>query len=186
QGIKFDPDVIDPEIINIAQKVFDQYAKIPSIEIWTEVSPVSLMRQIDFFWDSGMFADKKQALDICELIRQELVMIEKQAETGKKFQIDGSPATSENNFMFYWSEIEIGNNCIYVEIEDIKRVYLGYNTFNKLTTQNAYFSQEVENWIKNLIKKSNLLSKVSEKLRHQFFKKLSKNLEIIEARISSE
>jgi hypothetical protein len=46
-----------------------------------------------------------------------------------------------------------------------------------MTTTNSLFVNEAEEWLKNLIKKSNLISGISEKQRNQFFKKLFSKLE---------
>jgi hypothetical protein len=40
---------------------------------------------------------------------------------------------------------------------------------NSLATANPQFCEETEHWLKNLEKKSTLISGVSEKLRYKFF-----------------
>ncbi|MBN2521510.1 MAG: hypothetical protein JXB17_13440 [Bacteroidales bacterium] len=177
QGVKFNPEIISNEIIELGQEVYNLYTKIPSIEIWTEVSPISLFKQIEFFWDAGIFQAKDDALSICDQVKELFLLVEKQAELGKKLDTKGNVVSFENNYSLYWSEIEIGNNCILVEIDGEKIVYMGFNTFNKLSTRNKYFCNEIDIWVKNLIKKSNLISDVSEKQRYRFFKRLNEGLE---------
>ncbi len=177
QGVKFNPEIISNEIIELGQEVYNIYTKIPSIEIWTEVSPISLFKQIEFFWDAGIFQSKDDALSICDQVKELFLLVEKQAELGKKLDTKGNVVSLEKNYSLYWSEIEIGNNCILVEIDEEKIVYMGFNTFNKLSTRNKYFCNEIDIWVKNLIKKSNLISDVSEKQRYRFFKRLNEGLE---------
>ena len=82
------------------------------------------------------------------------------------------PGHGSRNFTMYYSEIEIGNNCILVNVNNMSRVYLTYNTFNKISTANQKFCDETKTWINYLISKSNLISGVSEKQRLQFVNKM--------------
>ena len=177
QGIKFAGQLVNKEILELGQELYDVYAKIPSIEIWTEITPIGLYKQIEFYWDSGFFQSKENALAICDQVKEEFLSLEKQAEIGRKFDSKGNIASDENSYLLYWSEIEIGNNCVLTDIDGIKTVYLSFNTFNKLTTRNEYFCEEINKWLKNLIKKSNLISDISEKHRCRFFKRINEGLE---------
>ena len=184
QGIKFDSQLINKEILEIGQELYDLYAKIPSVEIWTELTPVSLYKQIEFFWDTGIFRSKDDALAICDSAKEEFSLLEKEATIARKYDSKGSLAPDENNYILYWSEIEIGNNCILAEIEGEKAVYLAFNTFNKLTTRNKYFCGEIDKWLKNLMKKSTLISGISEKQRCRFFNRLNEGLENLRNKIA--
>jgi len=177
QGVKFDSQLVNKEVLNLGRELYDIYAKIPSIEIWTEISPIGLYKQIEFYWDSGFFQSKEDALEICNQVEEEFAAIEKQAETGRKFDSKGNLHDEENSYLLYWSEIEIGNNCVLTDTEGIKTVYLSFNTFNKITTRNQFFCEEIDKWLKNLIKKSNLISGISEKQRHRFFNRINEGLE---------
>jgi hypothetical protein len=92
----------------------------------------------------------------------------------------------KKNFNLYWSEIEIGKNCIFTQINEQKNVYLTYNTFNKITTFNQGFCNDINQWLDNLISKSTPISEVSEKHRYQFFKKIYKELNEVRVRINSD
>jgi hypothetical protein len=183
QGKKYDSQLVSQEILSIGQELYDLYAKIPSVEIWTEVTPISLFKQIEFFWESGIFQSKEDALAICDDAREEFLLLEKEAELGCKFDSKRNLIQCENNYSLYWSEIEIGNNCILTDIGGSKTVYLAFNTFNKLTTRNKFFCDEIDKWLKNLIKKSNLISGISEKQRYRFFKRLNEALDITRSKI---
>jgi hypothetical protein len=177
QGVKYDSQLVNQEILEIAQEIYDLYAEIPSVEIWTEITPISLYKQIEFFWDSGVFQSKEDALAICDSAKELFILLEKEAEIGRKYDSKGKLVSAENNYLLYWSEIEIGNNCILAEVGGEKTVYLTFSTFNKLTTRNKFFCEEINKWLKNLIKKSNLISDISEKQRYRFFKRLNVELE---------
>ncbi len=177
QRIKYNSRLISDDILAAGRDLYDMYAKIPSIEIWTEITPISLFKQIEFFWESNLFETKEVALAICDEVREEFAILQQAATQGCKFNSQKKPVGGDNNYQLYWSEIEIGNNCILTDVEGVKTAYLSFNTFNKLSTRDIVYCEEMDKWQKNLISKSNPLSGVSEKKRSQFFKKLDEGLE---------
>ena len=178
---KFAVEHIQPEFAEIGRKIFEVYCKIPSIEIWTDETINSLIKQIEFYWDSGNFASQEDALIVCAQAKNEIETLNKQAEVsnkGKKLT-DGEP-----NFTLYHSQIEIGNNCIFTKKGDIESIYLSVHTFNKIITGNPGFVDDTKVWLENLIKKSNPISGVSQIHRYKFFKRASDKLERLQKKIT--
>lgn len=169
---KFTLDAIDEELIEIAQSIFDKYATIPSVEIWSDDTANSTLKQIEFYWESGVFDSKETALLICDLFGKVISRIKSQAELCAKTGRDGEISSSENSYLLYQSDVMIGNNCILVEAGSIKSTYLSYHTFNTIQTTNQKFCEETDEWLQNLMKKSNLISGVAEKNRYRYFKKI--------------
>jgi len=172
---KFSAEIIDDEISNIGKEIYNEYNNIPSIEIWTAETINSLIKQIEFYWESGNFATKEDALIVCNQVKAEIKQIELQAELSNK-QIDNSDNES-SSFTLYYSDIEIGNNCIFTKRSDMKAVYLSVHTFNKLITVNQKFVSHTEEWLNNLISKSIPISGVAEKNRYQFFRKANDKID---------
>jgi hypothetical protein len=169
-GKKFTFDIIQPELLEWGKQIHSLYCEIPSIEIWTDESPNSTFRQIEYHWESGLFADSKEALLIIEQYLEILRHIQNQAETGKKIYLNQARAS----FDLYCSEIQVGNNCVLMHAGNTKLAYVRHQTFNTMTTQNAQFCQESEEYIQTLMRKSVLISQVSERQRNQFFQKILK------------
>jgi len=183
KDMKFHRDCISQHIKNICDEIYKLYEKIPSIEIWSDVTPVSLLMQIDYFWHSGIFQDAEEAKCICKLAREAFDIMEKQAELSRKNDLDKDFPAAEQNFSLYQSGIEIGNNTILVRVGDQDTLYLTHNTFNKIVTRDRVFCNETEAWINNLIRKSSLLSGIAEKQRYQFFKNIRLKFQRIEDEI---
>ena len=171
---KFSAEIIDDEISNIGKEIYSEYKNIPSIEIWTAETINSLIKQIEFFWESGNFATKEDALIVCNQVKAEIKQIELQAEQSNKI-LDTDKENSR--FTLYYSDIEIGNNCIFTKRADMKAVYLSVHTFNKLITVNQKFVSHTEEWLDNLISKSIPISGVAEKNRYQFFRKANDKID---------
>lgn len=170
EGKKFEHMVSDPMLKELAREIYELYAKIPSIEIWSDDTVNSTFKQIEFYWDSGVFLNKGDALQICDDLNQMLLRICKQAELNVKLDIHNKPVDVPNNYKLYHSDVMIGNNCILTQVGAQIETYISYNTFNSMSTKNATFCNETEFWLKNLVRKSNLISGVGEKQRYRYFK----------------
>jgi len=177
---KFSVEHISPEFAELGKQIFETYCKIPSIEIWTDETINSLIKQIEFYWDTGNFASQEDALTVCEQALNEIETLSKQAEIGNK---DLKELNDSSNFILYHSQIEIGNNCIYTKRGDVEIVYLSMHTFNKIATGNPEFIADTQVWLNNLIKKSNKISGESQIHRYKFFKRASNKLEKLKAKI---
>lgn len=171
EGKKFDLSIILPELSELGRKIYDEYMVMPSVEIWTESTVLSTVKQIEYCWEAGQFFNSKDAVSVCAQFVQELELIQKQAEFNSKIISDNMAQSDSRNFMLYNCEIEVGNNCILVKTGDLKTVYMTHMTFNKLVTPHAGFCYDTEEWLQNLIKKSILISGSSEKQRYRFFSK---------------
>jgi len=170
---KFNIEHINPIFSELGRQIYNVYCQIPSVEIWTAETINSLVKQIEFYWESGNFASKTDALIVCNEAITEIETLDKQAETGFKNSASGEhPA----EFALYTSDNEIGNNCILTKKGDFESVYLSVHTFNKITGWNPRFVEDTKYWLNNLIKKSTLISGVSQKYRYQFFKQAKAKL----------
>jgi hypothetical protein len=178
---KFSPQLVSEELAELGKKIYEVYCKIPSVEIWTDETINSLIKQIEFYWDSGNFASPEDALIVCEKAKAEIETLQIQAEKSSK--TTGISGT-ESNFTLFHSDIEIGNNCIYTKRDGFESIYLSVHTFNKIKTSDFLFVNDTKLWLENLIKKSNQISGVSQIFRYKFFKKASDKLEKLVEKIT--
>ncbi len=170
---KFEAAHIDKELFEIAKDIYHCYSKIDSIEVWSDDTANSTLKQIEFYWDAGAFKSKEDALLVCEELTTMFARIQKQAEINIKLDVDGKPATNTKNYELYHSDVMIGNNCVMTTMGPHKGAYISYHTFNVMLTTNTNFCNETDLWLKNLIKKSNLISGVAEKQRYRYFKHIN-------------
>jgi hypothetical protein len=166
--LKFNPDFIDDELIDIAKKINQAYNTTESVEIWTEDTLNSTLKQIEYFWENDFFEDKQTALSICDAVEKEIQLLKTHAAAeSKNPHIEGL-----KNFSLYQSEVMLGNNSIIVYINNNKVAFVSNNTFNVMSTNNKTFVEENEMWVNNIMKKSILISGVNEKQRNKFFRLL--------------
>ncbi len=181
QTKKFDWDVIPETLLKITENINAFYLKIPSIEIWTIDTIQTTVKQIEYYFESGAFKNKEDAIAILEDLKSLAETINQFSENESKSDKNKHPVP----FTLYNSDLVIGTNCIHVTNNDQFFSYISFNTLNSLTTANQQFCEEIEHWMKNLIKKSTLISGIAEKQRFQFFNKIYKSIDLAIERIKS-
>ncbi|MBS1636526.1 MAG: hypothetical protein JST26_11475 [Bacteroidetes bacterium] len=180
QGKKFEYGVIPKEQVKIAQKILEEYKTIPSVEIWTNETILTATKQVEYYFDSGVFKNKDVPIELLEEFRQMIEYIRDCAETTRK-----DKSQPEDTYLLYNSDVVLGTNCIYVQTGESNYAYVSFNTLNSLTTNNREFCEETEHWVKNLERKSTLISGVAEKQRFQFFNRTEKHIDSAIERIKN-
>jgi len=182
QGLSVEDVKVPAEWAAEAAKVRESFMSISSTEIWHEDTLKSTLKQIQFYWAAGFFKTQESYMSVLNEMIQLIEMVKKQAEVGKKY----NPITkeySEMDYTLYACDLMIGNNCVYLKSDNKSASYLGYNTFNFIQTKNDYFNRQTEEWLNNLISKSDKVSQISEKTRNQFFKNLLSHIERLKVQI---
>jgi hypothetical protein len=182
QTKKFDWDSIPEKQLQLAHDIYQNYLKVPSTEIWTDETIQTTVKQIEYYFESGAFKDKEDTIVVLQELKKMMLAINRYSEHENK---------SENNklvvtpFSLYNSDLVIGTNCIHINVDHTAYSYISFNTMNSLTTSNQQFCEEIEHWMKNLIKKSTLISGIAEKQRFQFFSKAYKVIDLSIERIKN-
>ena len=184
QSQKFEGTTHDEGLLDIAQKASLAYSEVGCTEIWTEETIASTIKQIKFYHEAGLFIDRKDALEIIEDLKLLIQNLQRQCDLGLKIRPGGS--VSNTPFTCYVSDLMIGNNCVLVNTNGRKNSFLGYNTFNFMSTGNLAFNLQNELWMNNLISKSTQISRTAEKIRNQFFKGLQRQIEDLRIFVEQE
>jgi hypothetical protein len=166
QNEKFRWGIISQQQIDLATSCYNEYMKVSCREVWTDETVLTNLKQIKFYYDSGLLS-LDDALVLMGEHRKLIEMVRSMAEDGRKNKSD-----QNETYVLYSSDVVLGTNCIYVVMGDLKYSYLSFNSINSLTTANTDFCQETETWVRNLEKKGTLISGIGEKQRYQFFNKM--------------
>ena len=165
------------------RQLLSYYVKIPTIEIWSEETICSVLRQVEYCFVSGFFARIEDVFRLCDVLESWLDHVQSQAEHGFQYML-GSPAEGvENNYRLYHNEVLVSDNTILVNMDGQKTSYNTYNVINQLITTNPVFCEQIEKSFRNLMQKSTMISGTSAKERHRFFNILHEKVKALRTRI---
>jgi len=185
QDKKFSFSDYDDEIQKIGRKILIASTKVPTIEIWNEDTFGIFIRQIEYYWVSGLFKDENDIWILCDQLENWIRHIQHQAECGFKFLYGQEAKGVENSFQLYENEIVLNDNTILANLSGFKVAYLTYNVASLLVTSNQDFAGNIESFMRGLIKNSILISSSAAKERSRFFNKLINQVDQFRERIKN-
>jgi plasmid maintenance system antidote protein VapI len=158
------------------KRISDLYLQIPSVEIWNLDCINTTIRQIDYYRETRIFKSQRDIETVYSCLEKLIDHIELQAEYGYKFSL-GKPESEEKiKYSIYINEFILGDNTIAVEMGEEKMVFLNHNVINYIMTNNKDFINYTFETLKILLKKSMLISEISEKERQLFFNNLRERI----------
>jgi len=158
------------EFFETGQKVLDTYEQIDSVEIWNIESLNSTLRQIDYYQEGGLFQSEEDTLKVYEAIEKTMDHLEKQAQLGYKFKPGDPDKKPLGRFRMYFNEVVLGDNQMLGVMDGSKIAYIPHSAANYIATRDELFCEKFYQYLQNLMRRSTLISEVSEKERARFFR----------------
>ena len=177
QNKKFDFDEFNENYGEVVKKVVKNYVQIPTIEIINEDYLNSTFNQIKFYYESGFFNTKGEALMICDKLKELVNHNKREAELGYKYIMGQPEAGVEGNLNLYHNEVINTDNVVAAKMGDEYYCYLVINTVNFMLTSNRKFSKDTYDYLINLRNKSTLISVTAERERNMFYNKVNENID---------
>lgn len=173
---KFNFSDYNEKLLSLGEKILETYNNIPSHEIWNVDNINTYMQQIEYYKDTNVFSSKDDILKLYECLEKMVDHIEAQAEAGYKFNIHvkGSQGAPVH---IYVNEFIIGDNTIMAVINKNPIVFLNHSFINYAGTKDPVFCTYTYEFFQKIIRKSTLVSSVSEKQRSNFFTPMREKLE---------
>jgi plasmid maintenance system antidote protein VapI len=178
RGQKFSFQNIDPRHLELGKKIAAVYEQIPSTEIWNIESINTTIRQIEFYRDAKSFVSEEDVAMLYKTLIKLIDHIERQADLGQKFSIDGSPKNNAINYNLYNNELILGDNSVLADLGTMKVVYLNHSVINFIGTRDERFTSYMFDAFQNLIKKSTQLSHAGERERMRFFNRIRDKMKL--------
>lgn len=174
---KVNLDDYPPELEALGNKVSELYTQLDSLEIWNIESWNTTFHQIDYYLDSQMFQSPDDALRIYEGMEKVVEHLEEQAKLGYKFLASDPEKKPGGKFKMYFNEIVIQDNNMMALLDNTKISFVPHTAINYLMTRDIAYSENFYQYVQNLVKRSTLISEVSEKERARFFRRMHERID---------
>ncbi len=162
----------------LSKKVIDAYNKVPTTEIWNVESINSSIRQIEFLRESGLYKNDADVKILYEKLEVLINHIERQAETGLKFNVGTEPDKHSAPYRLFVNEFVTLDNTLLAEMSNVRLTFINHSVLYFVTTRDEQFNNAMFTNLENLMKKSTLISEVGEKERARFFNRLREKIHI--------
>jgi transcriptional regulator with XRE-family HTH domain len=169
-------DLYSDELNELGEKALALYNQLPSTELWNVENINIAIRQIEFYRDSQMFETDNDALRLYEAWEKVIDHVEMQAERGYKFSYGDPEMKPIGSYRVYFNEVILGDNSFIVLLEGTKMAFMPYTVINYMSTRDLNFCENMFDYVQSLMKRSTLISKVSEKERSKFFRILRERI----------
>lgn len=144
------------------------YENLNVIEIWNSTTMSSILNQISFYTEIQLLT-KETAIIILQELKDLIRNIEKKAEDGsQKFQI-------------YAHDLLILNNSILFESDEKSSLFVPFNMFGYMMTDDKSTCDDAVNFFQHQIKNSTSLNFSGQRDRKKFFNKMIENIEVLES-----
>jgi hypothetical protein len=158
------------ELFTIGQKILHMYEEMDSVEIWNVENLNTTMRQIEFYRDGKMFKSDNDILKLYESLEKYMDHLEKQAELGYKFKYNDPDRKPMGKFHMYFNEVVLGDNHMLAVTDGSKIAFIPHSAINIIMTRDVTYCDKFHQYLLNLMRRSTLISEVSEKERSRFFR----------------
>ena len=186
---RFNFNLYPDELWELGKKIIAGYNQLPSIEIWNVENINIAIRQIEFYRDGQMFESDNDVVKLYETWEKLIAHVEKQAERGYKFSYGDPEMKPLGEYKVYFNEVILGDNSMLAVLNGVKLAVITHTNINYMLTRDLQFTENLYDYIQSLMRRSTLISKVSEKERSKFFKilrgKIVKRKEAVLAKIKS-
>lgn len=169
-GVSFESIPLDKNILGLCKGIWNQFISVPSIEIWTEETINITLRQIEYYFDSGLIGVGAQ--NVLDELMQLVSHLREEARVGRKMHFGAPTSGQSGTFQLYFNEIAIGDNTALFEMDQKRTVFLNYNMLSLMSTSDPRFCEVINQYLTNILQKSTLISAAGEKERNRFFNRM--------------
>ena len=181
----YDMASIPQSLLDIAKKQWEVYSQINAIEIWNDTTILSLINQIEYYFEAGLLTNKEEALVLCDQFMELIKIVYKQAMHGRRMMPGNDEKPSRIKYQLYYNEVLIMDNNILSRVNGRFIYNMPYAAVNYISTTNEELAEHMYDYIMRQAHKSALISDVSEKERNKFFLKLRNKVDALKQRIES-
>ncbi|HYC39831.1 MAG TPA: helix-turn-helix domain-containing protein [Chitinophagaceae bacterium] len=165
------------ELFDLGMQIIGLYNQLDSYELWNIESWNSTLHQIEYYLDNDRFQSEKDAFRLYEEMERVLDHLEGQARAGYKYLITDPGKKPAGKYNMYFNEFVLQDNSMLIVLDQSRIAGVPHTAINYMMTRNMDYCDNYENYVQNLIKRSTLISEVSEKERGRYFRRMRERIE---------
>lgn len=173
---KFEIESVNEQELDYGLKIAHAFCHFNTSQLWNEEVFTSFINQIQYYYESGFINDKKIALHLYDKTIELINHFQLMAESGANF-LPGKSTIKNDSFKLYQNDVIFGDNTIIAFSPNLKRVYFTHNVIDTIYTHNENFCIKTYEAQNNIMNRSVLISKSSERERNRFFKQIRDKVE---------
>ena len=184
---------VDEQVNELSRSLRDLYCRIPSTEIYHSETVDTTLKQIEYYFDSGYFEVREEAMHLLNKVEVLIKHIRNQCEVGYKFKQQEAGQAPEftgdrkqDNYTVFHNDVLHTDNTILVRLGSRYLSFLTSNGISSLSTMNEKFYHESVRAIGVLKRRATLISGTSEKERNRVFENYFRKIERLRARLDSQ
>jgi len=168
----------EPAIVDLGRQIGELYVQLPSHEIMNVDNIMTTLRQVEYYKEANLFESEEDFMAIYDKLEAMIDHMEKQTEAGVKFMPGTSPNVKSARLHVYINDFVVGDNTNLVILNDAKVCFVVHNAINLIQTRDQRYTDYTFQFLQNIIKKSMLISGVSERERTRFFNLMRSRIKI--------
>jgi hypothetical protein len=163
---------IPEEFLSLGKRLWAAYSRIPVVEIWNDTTMLSLLKQVEYYFEAGMLTNKAEALLICEQIKDMVRIFYKQTINGMRLNPSDEELQTGIPYGMYVHELLLMDNHVLIKHDDQMTYMVPFAGVNYMSTRNPDLCETMHQFMGQQIKRATLITNFSEKERNKFFIKI--------------
>lgn len=177
KGKNFSPNLVDPEVQRIADRLLDVLYALPTREMWSVGILDITLREIEHGVAVGYLSDKTLIETMFVELNETVNHMEAMTKAGKRFPPNGTYTDDSPDFRVYHNELTNTNNVIIINNPIQPVVYTTFVNPNFLFSNDERVLKQIQTWFNNLVESSNVMNSDSAKYTNAYFNKLRRKIE---------
>jgi hypothetical protein len=184
KGLSFRPELIDPKVFEIADRLVPLLFKIPCRELWSVGILDITLRQIEHAVKVGQLNDPELVAKMFEEIEMTIKHMAAMATSKKRFPPGREAREDDPSFLVYYNELTNTDNVIIIKSPYQSYVFSTFVHPNYLVSKEERIQTQMETWFDNLTHSSNVLDCAAGQYCRQYFVQLRRTVKATENRVN--
>ena len=179
----FSLKLFSPDIDRLILAIQTEFIQLDTTELWSTSLNEDTLNQITYFTYCGKFSTQDLIWELLEEIQAQLQVLSEFASIESKYK---HPHGSRQGVLnAYHNELIHSGSHILLNSREQKLVFTPFTSPSYLVSHDEHTANLLEDWIKNIVDRSDKISGKSEKSRAWFFSQLKSKIEFGKKRLAN-